>query len=108
MDISGGPEVKNLSASLGDMGTIHGLRRLHKLKAPRFQNHEKQISFDPLVAQMVKKLPAMQETQVPSQHQEDTLDKGMATDSSILAWRIPQTEETGGLQCMGLQRVRHD
>ena len=41
-----------------------------------------------LVAEMVKKLPAMQETQVPSQHQEDTLDKGMATDSSILAWRI--------------------
>ena len=39
---------------------------------------------------------------------ENPLGKGKATHSSILAWRIPQTEETGGLQCMGLQRVRHD
>ena len=61
-----------------------------------------------LVAQMVKNLPAMQETQVQSLGQEDPLEKGMATHSSILAWRIPWTEEPGGLQSTGLQRVRHD
>ena len=47
---------------------------------------------------MVKKLPAMQEIWVPSLGQEDPLEKGMATQSSILAWRIPGTEEPGGLQ----------
>ena len=57
---------------------------------------------------MVKNLPAMQETQVQSLGWEDPLEKGMATQSSILAWRIPWTEELGGLQSMGLQRVRHD
>ena len=61
-----------------------------------------------LVAQMVKNLPAMQETQVHSLGQEDPLEKEMATHSSLLAWRIPQTEEPGGLQPMGWQRVRHD
>ena len=55
------------------------------------------------VAQTVKNLPAMQETQVQSPGQEDPLEKGMATYSSILAWRIPWTEEPGGLQSMGLQ-----
>ena len=59
------------------------------------------------VAQTVKNLPAMQETQVPSLGQEDPLEKGMATYSSILAWRIPWTEEPGGLKSMGSQRVRH-
>ena len=57
---------------------------------------------------MVKNLPAMQETWVQSLGQEGTLEKGMATHSSILAWRIPWTEELGGLQSMGLQRVGHD
>ena len=61
-----------------------------------------------LVAQMVKKLPAMQETQVRSLGQEDLLEKEMATHSSILAWKIPQTEEPGGLQSTGLQREGHD
>ena len=50
----------------------------------------------------------MQETQIRSLGREDPLEKEMATHSSILAWRIPWTEETGGLQSMGLQRVRHD
>ena len=50
-----------------------------------------------LVAQMVKNLPAVQETQVQSLGREDPLEKGMATDSNILAWRIPWTEEPGGL-----------
>ena len=60
------------------------------------------------MAQMVKCLPAMQETWVQSLGQEELLEKDMATHSSILAWRIPRTEEPGGLQSMGLQRVRHD
>ena len=61
-----------------------------------------------LVVQRVKHLPVVQETQVRSLGQEDPLEKEMATHSSILAWRIPWTEEPGGLQSTGLQRVRHD
>ena len=61
-----------------------------------------------LVAQMVKRLPAIQETQVRSLGWEDLLEKEMATHSSIPAWRIPGTEEPGRLQSMGLQRVGHD
>ena len=60
------------------------------------------------MVQTIKSLPAMQETWVLSLGQEDPLEKGMATYSSILVWRIPWTEETGGLQSMGSQRVRHD
>ena len=58
-----------------------------------------------LVAQMVKNWPAMQETQVQSLGWEDPLEKGMATHSSVLAWRIPWTEKPGGLKSMGSQRV---
>ena len=54
------------------------------------------------MTQMVKHLPAMQETQVWSLGQEDHLEKGMATHSSILAWKIPQTEKPGRLESMGL------
>ena len=61
-----------------------------------------------LVAQSVKDLPAVQETQVQSLGLEEPLEKEMATHSSILAWKISWTEEPGGLQSMGLQRVRHD
>ena len=61
-----------------------------------------------LVAQMVKSLPAMRETWVQSLAREDPLEKQIATHSSVLAWRIPWTEEPGGLQSMGLQRVGHD
>ena len=56
-----------------------------------------------LVTQMVKNLPAMQEARVQSLGQDDPLEKEMATHSSILAWRIPWTEEPGGLQSMGSQ-----
>ena len=56
-----------------------------------------------LVAQTVKNLPAMQETRVQSLGQEDPLEKGMATHSSVLAWEIPWTEEPGGLQFVGSQ-----
>ena len=59
-----------------------------------------------LVAQMVKNMPAIQETRVQSLSQEDPLEKEMAIHSSILAWRIPWTEESGGLPSTGSQRVR--
>ena len=57
---------------------------------------------------MVKNTPVMQETRVPSLGGDDPLEKGMATHFSILAWRIPWTEESGRLQFMGSQKVRHD
>ena len=60
------------------------------------------------MAQIVKNLPAMQESQVLSLGWEDPLEKGMATHSSILVWRIPWTKEPGRLQSMRSQRVRHD
>ena len=61
-----------------------------------------------MLAQVVKTLPAMQEIPAQSQGREDPLEKEMATHSSILAWRIPWTEEPGRLQSIGLQRVRHE
>ena len=57
---------------------------------------------------MVKNLPAKQESQVQSLGRQDPLEKGMATHSSILAWRIPWTEELGRLQSVGSQRVGHN
>ena len=60
------------------------------------------------MAQTVKNPSALQETQVQSLGGEDPSEESMATHSSILAWRIPCTEEPGGLQSMGSQRVRHD
>ena len=61
-----------------------------------------------LMAQTLKNLPAMQETQVPSLGQEDALEEAIASHSSILAWRISCTEEPGGLLSMGSQRVGHN
>ena len=63
---------------------------------------------DSLVAQRLKRLPATWETRVQSLGQEDPLEKEMATHSSILAWEIPWTEEPGGLQSTGSQRVGHN
>ena len=60
------------------------------------------------MTQMVKNLPTVQEIQVQSLGQEDPLEKGMATHSSTLAWRIPWTEEPGGLQSRESQRLKHD
>ena len=71
----------------------------------RFQNSIIRAS---LVAQTIKNLPAMQETRIWSLVQEDPLEKGMATHSSILTWRIPWTEEPGRLQSVGLHRVGHN
>ena len=65
------------------------------------------LTMASLVAQMVKSLPAVQETQVRSLGQEDPLEKGMATHSSSLAWKNSWTEEPCRLQSMGLQRVGH-
>ena len=61
-----------------------------------------------MVAETIKNLSAMQETQVQTLGREDLLEKGIATHSSILAWRIPWTEEPGGPQSMGWQRAGHD
>ena len=61
-----------------------------------------------LIAQLVKKLPATQETEAQSRDQEDPLEEGVATRSSVLAWRIQGTEEPGGLPPMGSHRVGHD
>ena len=66
------------------------------------------MDWGSLVTQTVKNPPAIQDTQVQSLGQEDPLEKGTATHSSILAWRIPKTEEPARLQTMGLQKVRHD
>ena len=60
------------------------------------------------MAQTIKNLPVMQESKVRSLGQEDPLKKGMATCSRILAWRIPWTEEPGGLQSIMSQRVKHN
>ena len=57
---------------------------------------------------VVKNLPVVQETGIGSLGQKDPLEKGMDTHSSMLAWRVPWTEEPGGLQSMGLQRIGHD
>ena len=69
---------------------------------------EKYSSLTSLVVQMVKHLSATQEAHVRSLDQEDPLEKGMATHSSVLAWRIPGTEEPSGLPSMGSHRVGHD
>ena len=100
----GGSGVKKPPANAGDPGLIPGLGR-----SPREgDDNPLQYYWTSLVAQMAKNLPAVEETWVQSLDQEDPLEKGMATHSRILAWRIPWTEEPGGLQSMGLQRVRHD
>ena len=74
----------------------------------RLHFHFKSIQQVFPVAQMVKNLPAMQETQFRSLGWEDPLEKEMAPHSSILAWEIPWTEEPVGLQSTGLQRIGHD
>ena len=66
------------------------------------------MPYNSLVAQKIKNLPAVWETWVQFLGGEDPLEEGMATHSSILAWRITWTEEPGGLQSMESQRVRHD
>ena len=104
MGFPGGSEGKESACSMGDLGSIPGFGR----SPGRRHVTPLQYSWVSLVAQTVKNPPAMWETQVQSLGQETPLEEGMAPHSSVLAWRIPRTEQSGGLQSMGSQRVRHD
>ena len=95
---------KESTCNAGDPGLIPGLER----SPEEGMGYTLQYSWASLVAQTVKNLPAMQETWIWSLGWEDPLEEGMATHSSILVWKIPWTEEPGGLQSTGLQRVGHD
>ena len=129
MFISGGGHGNPLQYSclenLMDRGawraTVHsvtknrtGLKRLSSISLLPYSKHFQYFKVllltyqTSLVAQAVKRLPTVWETQVRSLGREDPLGKEMATHSSILAWRTPWMEEHGRLQSMGSQRVRHD
>ena len=95
---------KESSYSAGSSGLIPGLGSF----PGEGIGYPLQYSWASLIAQTVKHLPTMQETWVQSLGWEDPLEEGMATYSSIFAWRIPWIEELGGLQSKGLQRVGHD
>ena len=84
------------------------VQRVKRLLSYKLLKTKYKIRGASLIAQMVKNLPAMQETQVQSLGQEDPLEKGMATYSSIFAWRSIPTEEPGGLQSIVSQRVGHN
>ena len=88
--------------------TVHGVLKARILKWFTVSFSSEPRSWISLVAQMAKHLPTMRETWVRSLGQEDPLEKEMATHTSILAWRIPWMEESGGLHSVGSQRVRHD
>ena len=100
----GSPVGKESACKAGDQGSIPGSGR----SPGEGIDYWLQYSWASLVAQMVKNLPAMQETWDRYLGREDPLEKGMVSLSSILAWRIPWTEEPGGLQSMGSQRVGQD
>ena len=94
-----------------DLSTItqlHLLSKIHPVSLQLLALDLLYAIYPSLVAQMVKNLPTVTETQVWSLSQEDPLEKGMTTHSSILAWKIPWTEKRGRLQSTGSQRVRHD
>ena len=99
MGFSGGSDGKKSACNAGDLGSVPGLGR----SPGEGIGYPLQYLWTSLVAQMVKNLPAMKETWIQSLGWEDPLEEGMATLSSILAWRIPMEEEPGGLQSMGLQ-----
>ena len=105
-----GPEGSDKGrASTTSVATCEG-HAAHRCSLWRCSSYRRvgSISWASLVAHTVKNLPAMQESWVQSLGQEDPLKKEMATHSSIRAQRVPWTEEPGGLQSMGLQRVGHD
>ena len=95
----------NLKTRCWEKGAIH--TDTHKHAVGDLYLYKVQ-EYGKTVVQVVKNLPAMPETWVQSLGREDSLEKGMATHSSILAWRIPWTEEPGRLQSMESQRIRHD
>ena len=94
----------SLEASIVPMDVLLWFTRLEALQTPLFRVFMEAS----LMAQRLKRLPAMRETWLRSLGREDPLEKEMATHSSILAWRIPWMEEPGGLQSTGSQRVGHD
>ena len=104
MGFPGSSAGKESACNAGDPGLIPGLGR----SPGEGMGYLLQYSWASLVAQTVKNLHALQETWLQSLGWEDPLEEGMATHSSILAWRIPWTEVLHGLQSMGLQRVGHD
>ena len=95
---------KESTCNAGSLGSIPGSGR----STGEGIGYPLQYSWASLVVELVKNLPAMQETWVQSLGLEDPLEKGKAIHSSILAWRIPWTEKPGRLQSMGLQRVGPD
>ena len=95
---------KESTCNAGDAGSIPGLGR----SPGEGIGYPLWYSWASLMAQLVKNLPAVQENWVQSLGWEDSLEKGKATHSSILAWKIPWTEEPCRLQSMGSQRVGHD
>ena len=97
----GFPIGKESACNAGDLGSIPGLGR----STGEWNSYPLQDSQASLVAQLVKNQPAMWETWVQSLGWEDPLEEEMATHSNILAWKIPWTEEPGGLQSQGSQRV---
>ena len=92
------------SGNAGDSSSIPGLGR----SSGEGMGYPLQYSWASLVAQNVKNLPAIWETWVRNLGGEDPLEDSMATHSSILAWRIPWTQELGSLQSIRVQRVGHD
>ena len=93
----GGSAGKESACNAGDWGSIPGSRR----SPGEGKGYSLQFSWASLVAQTVKNMPAMRETWAPSLGPEDPLEEGMATHSSILAWRIPWTEVSGRLSTEG-------
>ena len=98
---------KGTPSTAGEDAEVQPLwRRVYR--ALEKQSYRRTQQFRSLVAQWLKHLPAMRETRVRSLGRKDPLEKEMATHSSTLAWGIPWTEEPGGLQSTGSQKVRHD
>ena len=95
---------KESTCNAGDPGLIPGSGR----SSGEGIGYPLQCSWVSLIAQLVKNLPAVQETRIRSLVWEDTLEQEIATHSNFLAWRIPWTEEPGRLQSMGSQRVGHE
>ena len=107
MDHRGFPDSsvgKESACSAGNLGSIPVLG----ISAGEGIGYPLRYSRASLVAQLIKNLPAMWEAWIRSLGWEDPQEKGKATHSSILAWKIPWTEEPGRLQSMGLKRVGHD
>ena len=104
LGFSGSSVGKEFTCNAGDPGSFPGSGR----SPGEGIGYSFQYSWASLVAQKVKNLPAMQETWVQSLGWEDPLEEGTATHSSILAWRIPWTEEPDRLQSTGSQKVRHN